>query len=91
MCAVRVQDHGLVLPQEAREDQAVAGSIGKLLLIYGAFVASLVWIPNTASGRGCFAAIGGVMVIFGILLWRSNRTHRPPMLSGGAPNSDNHP
>lgn len=68
--------------EEAREDQAVAGSIGKLLLIYGGFVASLVWIPNAPVGRMTFLAIGGVMVAFGLLLWRTNRTQRPPMLSG---------
>lgn len=68
--------------EEAREDQAVAGSIGKLLLIYGAFVSSLVWIPNPPQGRLCFAGIGSVMVLVGLLLWRTHRTHRPPMLSG---------
>ncbi len=68
--------------EEAREDQAVAGSIGKLLLIYGAFVASLVWIPNPPVGRLCFLGVGGVMAIFGLVLWRTHRTHRPPLLSG---------
>lgn len=68
--------------EEAREDQAVAGSIGKLLLIYGAFVASLVWIPqDTVSARLCFVAIGGVMAIAGFLLFRSHRTKRPALLS----------
>ncbi len=68
--------------EEAREDQAVAGSIGKLLLIYGAFVASLVWIPNPMSGRLCFLGVGGFMVVVGVFLWRSHRTQRPPLLSG---------
>ncbi|MCB1129621.1 MAG: hypothetical protein KDN05_00730 [Verrucomicrobiae bacterium] len=70
--------------EEEREDQAVAGSIGKLLLIYGAFVGSLVWIPqDTIGARLCFLGIGGVMAVTGMLLWRTHRTHRPPLLSGG--------
>lgn len=69
--------------EEAREDQAVAGSIGKLLLIYGTFVASLVWIPNEPKGRLCFLLIGGFMAVVGGMLWRTHRTKRPPMLSGG--------
>ncbi len=71
--------------EEAREDQAVAGSIGKLLLIYGIFVASLVWIPNPMSGRLCFLGCGGVMIIAGLWLWLTHRTHRPPLLSGEEP------
>lgn len=69
--------------EEAREDQAVAGSIGKLLLIYGSFIASLVWIPNRLEGRMCFLGCGGLMVIVGLLLWLTHRTKHPPMLSGG--------
>lgn len=71
--------------EEAREDQAVAGSIGKLLLIYGAFVASLVWIPNESKGRLCFLLIGGFMAVVGGMLWLTHRTKRPPMLSGEEP------
>lgn len=74
--------------EEAREDQAVAGSIGRLLLIYGLFVASLVWIPNGLSGRLCFAIIGGVMAVSGALLWFCNHTRRPPLLSGATPEED---
>lgn len=69
--------------EEAREDQAVAGSIGKLLLIYGAFVASLVWIPQDGiGGRLCFVAIGGLMAVTGWALWRKHRISRPALLSG---------
>lgn len=72
--------------EEAREDRAVAGSIGKLLLIYGAFVGSLVWIPNPLSGRLCFLGIGGIMATVGLLLWRAHRVHRPSLLSGAGKN-----
>lgn len=70
--------------EEAREDQAVAGSIGKLLLLYGGFVILLTFIPNTTGGRICFAGCGGVMVLAGLLIWQSNRTHRKPLLAGAA-------
>lgn len=69
--------------EELRENQAVAGSIGKLCLIYGGFVMLLALIPNSAGGRLCFIACGGVMVAVGGLLWSTHRTKRPPYLSGG--------
>lgn len=69
--------------EDLREDQAVAGSIGKLLLIYGGFVASLIWIPNPMSGRLCFLACGGVMVVFGLGLWLKHRKPRPSKSSEG--------
>src|SRR5690606_29426280 len=68
--------------EEMREDQAIGGSIGKLCLIYGSFVALLAAIPNPAGGRLCFLAIGGVMAGMGTLLWLGHRTKRPPLLSG---------
>jgi SSS family solute:Na+ symporter len=70
-------------PNEAeRENKAIAGSIGKLLLIYGAFVGLLALIPNPLAGRLCFVACGGVMVVFGVFLVRHYRLDKPPLLSG---------
>jgi Na+/proline symporter len=65
------------LGDEGGDDRAVAGSIGKLLLIYGLFVASLVWVPNEWSGRLCFVGIGGGMALCGFLLWQANRRRKP--------------
>lgn len=68
--------------EAAREDQAVSRSIGKLLVVYGAFVTVLVVIPNPIKGRLCFVACGGVMVVTGLLIWLSHRTRKAPLLSG---------
>ncbi len=75
----------------AREDQAMSGSIGKLLLLYGGFVTLLVLIPNSMGGRLCFVACGGVMVMAGALIWWTHRHKQPPLLSGkesGNPKSE---
>lgn len=57
-----------------RENQAMASSIGKLLMIYGGFVASLVWIPqDSMTDRLIFPAIGCVMLAAGSFLWRRHR------------------
>jgi Na+/proline symporter len=78
--------------EEAREDHAVAGSIGRLLLLYGSFVTILALIPNSPSGRLCFIACGGVMVLAGVGIWVAHRIHERPMLSGaeqgGSPGKD---
>ncbi|MFC7336384.1 hypothetical protein ACFQY0_04275 [Haloferula chungangensis] len=58
---------------ETPENRAVAASIGKLCLIYGVFVAALMAIPNPISGRLCFLGCGGVMIVVGLLIWRSHR------------------
>jgi len=71
--------------EEAREDQAVASSIGKLLLLYGGFVTLLVAIPNSLGGRLCFLVCGGVMVGTGCLIMLTHRTHKAPLLSGKRP------
>lgn len=64
---------------DGNQDRAVAASIGKLSLIYGTFVASLVWIPNPLLGRLCFAGCGGLMIAIGALLWRFNRQSPAPV------------
>ena len=73
--------------EEAREDQAISSSIGKLLLLYGGFVTVLVAIPNSAGGRLCFVGCGGVMLLAGILIWWTHRTRKAPLLSGQPKNA----
>jgi Na+/proline symporter len=68
--------------EEAREDQAVGGSIGKLCLIYGGFVALLMLIPNSLQGRLCFLGCGGVLIGTGLYLMWHYRIGKAPMLSG---------
>ena len=70
--------------EKAREDQAIAGSIGKLCIIYGAFIMLMVLAPNLWTGRLCFLACGGVMFGMGLFLNLRYRVHRPPLLSGAA-------
>jgi hypothetical protein len=67
--------------EEAREDQAISNSIGKLLLLYGSYVTVLALIPNSMGGRLCFIACGGVMVAAGALIWLTHRTYKRPLLS----------
>jgi SSS family solute:Na+ symporter len=68
--------------EAAREDHAIAGSIGKLLLLYGGFVMVLAAIPNSAGGRLCFIGCGGVMVLMGLLIIFKHREHKAPLLAG---------
>lgn len=68
--------------EAGRGDRTVAATIGKLCLIYGIFVASLVWIPNQLWGRMCFIGCGGGMIAIGVLLWFFNRARAFPVLSG---------
>jgi SSS family solute:Na+ symporter len=74
-----VEAHG---DEEAREDQAVGSSIGKLSVVYGGFVALLALVPNPLQGRLCFLACGGVMIGTGLFLMWHHRTGKPPVLSG---------
>lgn len=62
---------------ESVEDDAMAVAIGKLCIIYGLFVASLVWIPNPLQGRLCFLACGALMGGIGALLWMIYRKRKP--------------
>lgn len=59
--------------EDASEDNAVAGVIGRLCIIYGVFVASLVWIPNSLGGRLCFLACGSLMGGIGALILFTHR------------------
>ncbi|WP_442888362.1 sodium:solute symporter family transporter [Congregicoccus parvus] len=60
---------------DAHVDRSVGGSIGKLSLVYGAFVALLCLIPNSMQGRLCFVACGGTMVVVGaVLAYRHRET-----------------
>jgi Na+/proline symporter len=57
--------------EEKQVEHSVGGSIGKLCLVYGGFVALLALIiPNTLQGRLSFAGCGGVMIVAGLyLIW----------------------
>jgi SSS family solute:Na+ symporter len=68
--------------EKAREDQAIAGSIGKLCLIYGGFIMLTTAAPNAFTGRLCFLACGGTMFGVGWFLSTRYRTGRAPLLSG---------
>ena len=70
--------------EKAREDSAIAGSIGKLCLIYGGFIMLMVLAPNAWTGRLCFLACGGIMFGVGLFLSLRYRVRRPPLLSGAA-------
>jgi Na+/proline symporter len=68
--------------EKAREDSAIAGSIGKLCLIYGGFIMLMAASPNAWTGRLCFLACGGVMFGTGLFLALRYRVSRAPLLSG---------
>ena len=70
--------------EKAREDSAIAGSIGKLCLIYGGFIMLMVVAPNAWVGRLCFLVCGGIMFGVGLYLSLRYRVSRPPLLSGVA-------
>jgi SSS family solute:Na+ symporter len=54
------------LPDEvAPENTAIEGTIGVLCMIYGSFLMLLAAIPNPWSGRLCFIASGGAMLLVG--------------------------
>jgi solute:Na+ symporter, SSS family len=59
--------------QVTREDTSIAVSIGKLCLLYGAFVMLSAAIPNSPGGRLCFVCSGGLMVTTGYFLVRFYR------------------
>lgn len=61
----------------ARENKAIAASIGKLLMLYGGFVTLLVAIPNPLTGRLSFLACGGFMLFSGLYLVVRYRRHVP--------------
>lgn len=47
--------------------------LGNMCLIYGAFLSSLVLIPNDLVGRLCFVFVGGIITIVGFLFKRKYR------------------
>lgn len=59
-----------------KEGRAISVSIGRLCLIYGLFVSSLAWIPNTIAGRLCFPACGGIMILVGACICYFYRSPR---------------
>jgi len=47
-------------------------TLGKMSLIYGAFISLLLLIPNPAPGRlGMFACAGTMLGVGGLLFWRA--------------------
>ena len=73
--------------EKEREDAAIAGSIGKLCMIYGGFIVLLMFIPNTLTGRLCFLCCGGVMLGCGVFLSTFRRGRRALVLSGNGNHS----
>ena len=47
--------------------------LGNMCLIYGAFLSSLVLIPNDLVGRLCFVFIGGIMLIVGFIFKKKSQ------------------
>lgn len=56
-----------------RENHGFVGAVGYLCFVYGGFIMLLVAIPNSARGRLCYLACGGVILLMGALLVRSHR------------------
>ncbi|WP_438479689.1 sodium:solute symporter family transporter [Oleiharenicola lentus] len=50
------------------ENKGFAATIGRMCLLYGGFIAALVFIPNTNMGRICYAACGSVLFGVGLLV-----------------------
>lgn len=57
----------------ARENTGFLLTIGRLCLLYGGFIAVFALIPNTTTGRLCFFAGGGVIMLIGFGLLRIYR------------------
>jgi hypothetical protein len=60
--------------KETPVDLVMAGSIGKLCMIYGGFITLLAAAPNSLEKRACFLACGGLMLGSGFFLARRYRT-----------------
>jgi Na+/proline symporter len=57
----------------ATENRSFPATVGRLALWYGAFVTLFVLIPNSATGRLCYVAVGGTMILIGAVLIRRYR------------------
>ncbi|MBW8780463.1 MAG: transporter [Verrucomicrobia bacterium] len=64
----------LLKDKDVKENTTIEASIGRLCVIYGAFVTLLVAIPNSLTGRLAFLFCGGVMLGTGLLLVWHYRT-----------------
>jgi solute:Na+ symporter, SSS family len=63
------------------ENHDVAIAIGRMCILYGAFISLLAAIPNSLQGRLCYLACGGLMLLLGLFLNRfymTRQTVRPP-------------
>jgi Na+/proline symporter len=63
----------VVAEADAPASHAMAGSIGKLCMIYGGFITLLAAAPNSMEKRACFLACGGLMLGAGLFLARRYR------------------
>ena len=52
------------------ENHGVAIAIGRMCILYGAFISLLAAIPNSLQGRLCYLACGGLMLLLGLFLNR---------------------
>ena len=83
----------LVTPIDAKKDGVadydgvIYKMFGGMSLVFGVFILGLMVLPNTITGRLCFAFCGGVITLVGlILLWLHRRQARraaalPPVLA----------
>jgi SSS family solute:Na+ symporter len=61
-------------PQAAtNENRKYPAAIGRLCVIYGAFITLLVLIPNSMTGRLCYLGCGGAMLGLGMIIARCYR------------------
>jgi SSS family solute:Na+ symporter len=51
--------------------------VGRLCMLYGAFIMLLVLIPNSFTGRLCYLTCGGVIFALGLFIVRVHRTKAP--------------
>jgi solute:Na+ symporter, SSS family len=52
------------------ENRKYPVAIGRMCMVYGAFITLFVFIPNSIAGRLCYVGCGGVMFSLGIFLAR---------------------
>lgn len=64
------------------ENRRYPVAIGRMCMIYGAFIALLVLIPNSATGRLCYLGCGGVILGLGILITRAYGKKGPGPAAG---------
>ena len=73
--------------EQAQENHRIVGSIGKLCIIFGAFVLLMVLVPNPLLKRFGFIFCGGIIFTVGALLTRVAKKHadQPSVQPPGEP------